>query len=71
MRVDTWRFTEWVAFDNLTGTPSWSERVGRELYAETIGDTARHFDHDHENVAEDPVHATVVASLSAILRTIV
>ena len=31
MRVDTWRFTEWVAFDYNTSTPNWSVLYGREL----------------------------------------
>lgn len=71
VRVPEWRYTEWVRFDNLTGVPDWGARVGRELYPETTGDLSCAFDHDHANVAEDPDHASVVAELSRMLRTIV
>ena len=44
--------------------------VGQELYAEALGKNCR-FDTDSDNVAGDPSNARTVATLRAMLRTIV
>ena len=73
VRVARWRYTEWVPFDNVTGRADWRPAacVGRELYAEALGDTSCRFDTDTDNVAGLPENAATVAQLSALLRTIV
>ena len=70
VRVAEWRYNEWVRFDNQTGTADWRQLVGRELYAERLGETCA-FDTDFANVAAEPAHADLVRNLSALLRTIV
>jgi|TARA_B110000902_G_C14167149_1_gene535406 hypothetical protein len=71
VRVGTWRYTEWVGFDDTTGIADWSNIVGKELYPETLGVTTCAFDTDFANVVADPQHSAVVAQLSKLLRTIV
>ena len=70
VRVAAWRYTEWVGFDNNTGVADWATVVGTELYEETLGRGCK-FDTDSVNVVADPAHASTVAELHAMLRTIV
>ena len=70
VRVASWRYTEWVKFDNVTGIADWQAVVGKELYAQALG-TACTFDTDHTNVVADPLNARTVTELAAMLRTIV
>ena len=57
MRVDTWRFTEWVAFDYNTSTPNWSVLYGRELYDHSDSPVPKDWAMEHENVAGKPAMA--------------
>merc|ERR1719329_782060 len=59
VRTPSWRYTEWVKFDNATGIADWTMLYGQELYAEVLGEQCR-FDQDHTNVVSDPKHAAVV-----------
>ena len=69
VRVDTWRYTEWVGFDPLSATPSWDRQYGRELYDHTLHPVpVPPFDEENVNLAEAPSHKVLVASLSATLR---
>ena len=68
MRVDTWRFTEWVAFDYNTSTPNWSVLYGRELYDHSDSPVPKDWAMEHENVAGKPAMAAQVAALSKTLR---
>merc|ERR1712039_609658 len=56
VRTPSWRYTEWVKFDNKTGIADFSKLYGRELYAEEVGENCR-FDQDHVNVVTDPSNA--------------
>ena len=60
MRVDTWRFTEWVAFDYNTSTPDWSVLYGRELYDHSDSPVPKDWAMEHENVADAPENAALV-----------
>jgi len=59
VRTPSWRYTEWVKFNNKTGVADWSKLYGQELYVEAVGENCR-FDQDHINVAADPGNAEVV-----------
>jgi iduronate 2-sulfatase len=76
VRTPEWRYTEWVAYNNITYTPRWdvpfpgnyASRVWRELWAHK-GDTGANWQaFEHENVAELPENAAVVQELSALLH---
>merc|ERR1712176_612660 len=69
VRSASWRYTEWVKFDNKTGYADFSKLYGKELYAEQSGEQCR-FDQDHTNVVSHPGNAGVVAELSKTLRTL-
>ena len=70
MRVDNWRYTEHVWFDPVTATPHWNQSWGVELYEHTVngGVPDGSFTDENENVAAEPAHASLVASLSAQLH---
>merc|ERR1711879_476542 len=67
VRSASWRYTEWVQFDNTTGIANFSKLYGRELYAESLGENCR-FDQDHRNVVSDPKLADIVAKHSKMLQ---
>lgn len=69
VRTGSWRYTEWVKFDNTTGIADFSKLYGQELYAEALGENCR-FDQDHTNVVSDPANADVVAEHSKMLRSL-
>jgi len=69
VRTPSWRYTEWVKFDNTTGIADWSTLYGQELYSEVAGEQCR-FDQDHTNIASDPANAAVVDEHSAMLRSL-
>lgn len=69
VRVADWRYTEWVLFDNQTGTANWGiPPYGVELYAERLGARDCDFDTDSRNVASDPANAATMTTLSTLLR---
>ena len=75
MRVDEWRYTEWVAHTNNDthadwNGADWSRCWGRELYTHEahpvpLGD----FDYEAENLVDRPEHAQLVARLSKQLHS--
>ena len=77
LRVDAWRYTEWVAWDGANLRPQWGQLVGAELYSHDPGETSgcnsdvnACFDH-FENVNMAKQRPDVVANLSAQLHQIV
>lgn len=71
VRIVGYRYTEWVAFDNATGTPDWSHCVGRELYLHNA-DEGGSCDYNIEttNVVNMTQYAQVVDRLSKRLRQV-
>ena len=76
VRVDAWRFTRWLRWNGTSLAVDWDDgaRAGAhadELYAHA-GDTGfgpSNFDaYENANLADDPAHADVVATLAAQLR---
>jgi arylsulfatase A-like enzyme len=67
VRTPSWRYTEWVKFDNTTGIADWTTLYGQELYAEVAGEQCR-FDQDHVNVVSNPANAAIIDKHSAMLR---
>ena len=75
MRVDTWRYTEWVAHNNSNthadwNGADWSRCWGRELYTHEahpvpLGD----FDYESENLVDMPEHRELVTRLSEQLHS--
>lgn len=66
IRVDGWRYTEWVEWNGAELKPEWVRLVGRELY-DHHGDDELDFDkYENSNVAD--TNPDVVAQLSAILH---
>jgi len=70
VRADEYRYTEYVWFDPVKARVDWSRSWGVELYTHlsphSIPDGS--FDDENENVAADPKHADLVASLSKQLH---
>merc|ERR1712061_471823 len=73
MRVDEWRYVEWLRWDGEALRPVWEEVVARELYdhsAESHDAIIEYIDEsENENVAEDPGNAALVRELSDKLRS--
>ena len=75
VRTPEWRYTEWVAYDNVSYTPRWAVpfpgpkgKVWRELY-DHRGDVGSNWQlFEGVNVVEDAAHAAIVAELSAALK---
>eukprot|EP01065_Artemidia_motanka_P008387 TRINITY_DN14215_c0_g1_i1.p1 TRINITY_DN14215_c0_g1~~TRINITY_DN14215_c0_g1_i1.p1 ORF type:complete len:539 (+),score=166.32 TRINITY_DN14215_c0_g1_i1:50-1618(+) len=72
VRTDTYRYTEWVAFDAKAAEPDWSKSFGRELYDHTASPvpagTPEGWGMETVNEAELPDRAALVAALSKQLR---
>ena len=69
VRTDTWRYTEWVAFDNANAVADWDVLYGRELYSHEdapVPDAS--FDYNNHNLAFEESYQELVANLSAVLR---
>lgn len=72
MRVENWRYVEWVKWHGATLMPLWDHLVARELYDHSQADprTAAYIDEtENENLAEQPDMAEVVKSLSRRLHS--
>lgn len=69
VRSDAWRLTEWVAWNQSSWQPMWSEQVGLELY-DHEGDFGEDLDKSapEANVAADSKHKDVVEKLRQVLR---
>ena len=71
MRVDKWRYTEWVAHSNNDtkrdwNGADWSRIWGRELYSHEASPVPRgDFDYEGENAAEQAQHAELVRGAGA------
>lgn len=68
MRLDTLRYTEWVAFDFPAARANFSVNYGVELYLHTDHPVPVSFDMENANVAGEPQHAALVAKLHATLE---
>ena len=66
VRVDKYRYTEWVKFNRDTAEPDWSDVWGVELYNHT--QPAKFFNQENSNLAKEPAMASIVAELSALLH---
>ena len=80
LRVDTWRYTEWAAWNGTSLRPIWSSLVGVEMYKHDASNTSLScnmhvnacFDHfENKNLANNPTYATEAAALSAKLHAVV
>lgn len=61
IRVDNYRFTEWIGFDRTTAMPHWDNVVGVELYNHT--EPIVFFNDENKNMAHDPSMASLVKEL--------
>ena len=68
IRVNGWRYTEYVKFNTSSTTPLWDEVQAAELYAHSTHESCD-FALEHANVVADPAHAQTVKELAAGLRT--
>ena len=66
MRVEQYRFTEWVRFNRTTAVPNWDEVWGTELYNHT--QQAVFFNDENENLANKPEMQSLVSELRKMLR---
>ena len=66
MRVDQYRFTEWVRFNCTTVIPNWDEVWGTELYNHT--QPTVFFDDDNENLANKAELQPLVNELRKMLH---
>ena len=68
VRVDRYRYTAWVGFDQTTAEPDWNATVATELYAHHEENYPIDFGVEHTNVIHDPANKAVVAQLDKVLR---
>lgn len=61
IRVDQYRFTDWVRFNHTTATPHWDEVWGTELYNHTQPTTF--FNDENVNLATNPNMQSLVKEL--------
>ena len=66
VRVDKYRYTEWVKFNRDTAEPDWSNVWGVELYNHT--EPVKFFDQENANIAKQPGMDSVVQELSQLLH---
>ena len=66
VRVDSYRYTEWVTFDRDTATPNWDDVWGVELYNHT--DPVVFFNDENINMANMPSMKSVVTELHQVLK---
>jgi len=66
IRVDQYRFTEWVRFNRTTAMPHWDDVWGTELYNHTEPTTF--FNDENANLANDPDMQPVVKELRQLLH---
>ena len=68
VRVDSWRYTCWFAFDKVNIRPELDNILGRELY-DHAGDTGLYLDFggENRNLANSPSHQDVVEELHKLL----
>ena len=66
IRVDQYRFTEWVRFNRTTAVPNWDEVWGTELYNHTQPTVL--FDDENENLANKPELQSLVNELRKMLH---
>ena len=68
IRTESWRYTEWVAFDGTSLRPIWTQLNATELYAHSI-ETVNSFDTENLNLATNESYASVMVALSKRLRS--
>eukprot|EP00929_Paragymnodinium_shiwhaense_P006604 TRINITY_DN11036_c1_g1_i1.p1 TRINITY_DN11036_c1_g1~~TRINITY_DN11036_c1_g1_i1.p1 ORF type:complete len:764 (-),score=41.93 TRINITY_DN11036_c1_g1_i1:511-2469(-) len=69
LRTERWRYTEWLWWDGAREQPGWRYGpVAKELY-DHLTDDGHDFDKSEpHNLAEQPLHASIVSELAALLR---
>jgi iduronate 2-sulfatase len=68
VRVDGYRYTEWVAFDRPSATANWSMVWGVELYNHSESPVPTSFAVEHTNLAKEPRAAALVKTLHDVLK---
>ena len=66
VRVDKYRYVEWVKFNRDTAEPDWDNVWGVELYDHS--EPAKFFNQDNSNLAKEPAMASVVQELRQLLH---
>lgn len=66
VRVDQYRYTEWVRFNHITAQPNWEEVWGVELYNHT--DPIVFFNDENVNLASQSKMKSLVSELHEILQ---
>jgi hypothetical protein len=67
VRVDKFRYTAWLAYDQATSTPDWDNVLATELYLHDEANWPIDWSFEHTNVVADPAHAAVVSRLHKVL----
>lgn len=72
VRVAGWRYTEWRPFNNNTARANWTKEalVGTELYKHDplVEKGSCTWDYEKRNVESDTAHASIKATLAAMLQ---
>ena len=66
VRVDKYRYVEWVKFNRDTAEPDWGNVWGVELYDHS--NPATFFNQDNSNLANDPGMASIARELKQLLH---
>ena len=71
LRVDQYRYTIWVAFDQATSTPNWKVVLGEELYEHPEAPLPVAWAVEHTNLirSKDPAHVDLVKRLRTAVTT--
>lgn len=67
VRVDKYRYTVWLPFNQTTATPDWSNVLATELYVHNEPNFPVDFSVETHNVVADPTYASVVSQLKEVL----
>ena len=68
VRVDKYRFTMWIGFNQTSATPAFDQVLATELYLHPEANLPIDWAVEHANVVADPAHAKVVAQLTKVLE---
>ena len=67
VRVDKFRYTEWVGFNQTEAVPAFHELAGAELYVHDEPPLPVDWAVEHVNRVHDPAMSTIVAKLRTVL----
>lgn len=68
MRMNTFRFTEWVSFDPKSGLADFSKVYSRELYSHEDSPVPKDFNMEHINLANQSAYAEKIEQFHTILE---